>query len=228
MSPPSPANFYHLYADGAWEEPVREHLRALEVSEFDGQRFVGLVGSPGNRARVLTAMPGWKVVAEADTGFEQVTLQALHVWAGSAPPAAPVLYAHAKGSAFSADDPTAQRWRHAMVHETVMPWQVAATHLADHDAVGARWLEAPNRFFFGNYWWATAGYLASLPAPSSGTRFDAERWLGEGSPVVKDLCPEFEDKYNLGWDYYLKLHRTGRDCENCCLTYPPPGVRCGA
>jgi hypothetical protein len=41
--------WYHVYADGAWQEPAAEYLEALQVSEFPGTLHVGLVGAPERR-----------------------------------------------------------------------------------------------------------------------------------------------------------------------------------
>jgi len=41
------SHFYHVYADGAWEAPVTEHLHALTVSgllDSLDDLFVGIVG----------------------------------------------------------------------------------------------------------------------------------------------------------------------------------------
>jgi hypothetical protein len=49
-------HYYHIYADGAWEGPVREHTDALRVSglqDYPSFRLhIGLVGSKENVQRV--------------------------------------------------------------------------------------------------------------------------------------------------------------------------------
>ena len=44
------AHFYHVYADGAWQDPLAEHLAALEASGLGAAldvKAAGVVGSPG-------------------------------------------------------------------------------------------------------------------------------------------------------------------------------------
>ena len=79
------AHFYHVYADGAWQEPVAEHLAALEASGLGAAldyKAAGVVGSPANCQEAIDALgPGWQIAATAAAGFEQVTLAALHAFA---------------------------------------------------------------------------------------------------------------------------------------------------
>lgn len=214
MSPSWVASFYHLYANGPWEVPVQEYLRALEFSDLKGLHCVGLVGSDSNRKKVRDFLPRhMSVVAEADVGYEQVTLRALHVMVKDLAVGTPVLYAHTKGTGFSVGDPVAQVWRHAMIHETVMTYP----DLSEYDVAGAHWLDSPNLHFYGNFWWARSEYLAKLGPVGDKSRYDAELWLGTGNPRVLDLCPDFEDKWNLGWDYYTRSFRMGRECLDCPL-----------
>lgn len=208
-------SFYHVFADGDWEEAAGEFAWALERSGFNGERCAGLVGSAENRARARRVLAGWTIKTEAERGHEQVTLRALHDWAKAADPDAAVLYVHTKGGLYSARSSRAKHWRHAMMHETVMAWEQAAGHIPEFDAAGAGWQEPPNNFFFGNFWWARAGYLAELAPVSDETRYHAEWWLGSGGPRVKDLCPNFVRKYDLGWNYYTRMFNQGYDCREC-------------
>lgn len=213
----SSSNFYHVFADGYWEEAVSEHKAALKFSGFSGDLYVGIVGSPSKREAVKAAMPAWTVVAEADAGYEQVTLRALHAWSRFQVQEIPVLYAHTKGAAYSAREVRSKHWRHAMVHETVMACEKAEFLLADFDVAGASWEPYPNNFFFGNFWWANSSYISTLEPVSDKTRYHAEHWLGTGNPRVRDLCPDFRDKYDLHWDYYSRSFGEGHDCLGCPL-----------
>lgn len=216
-SPISASSFYHLFADGDWEYAALEYALALEKSGFSGKRYVGIVGSPANRQRARSALPpGFTVAAEANEGHEQVTLWALHEWAKTANPDTAVLYAHTKGAKYSTGL-RSNRWRHAMIHETVMAGDKVSRLIPEFDAVGAGWQETPNNFFFGNFWWARAGYLSGLAPVSDKTRYHAEHWLGTGNPRVKDLCPDFGVRYNIDWNFYFRLFNSGRPCSECSL-----------
>jgi hypothetical protein len=107
------AHFYHVYADGAWEAPVAEHLAALDASGLAAAldyKAAGVVGSPGNCQAAIAALgPGWQVAMTAPAGFEDVTLRAVHAYAALD---GKVFYAHTKG----AGDPSRANmfWRRRM------------------------------------------------------------------------------------------------------------------
>lgn len=203
-------HFYHVWADGAWTVPVREHFAALAASVFPGPVQVGLVGEETARrhaqARIRDLWPGeLTVCASAATGFEQVTLSRLHEHARSGDACRFILYAHTKGAyrAESLND----LWRRDMTAHVVSGWKSAAALLdSGYDAVGAHWLTpgtaSPDRtvttdgppFFAGNFWLATSAYLATLGEPDTATRYHAEGWIGTGNPRVHDLAP--------GWPVY--------------------------
>lgn len=205
MTLPRTAHFYHVWADGHWKVPVHEHLRALRDSRYNGSVHVGLVGTPENRdeaeryvSKFWSPSADW--CASADTGYEQVTLTALHAYVHRGDAAPYVLYAHTKGA--YEESVSRDLWREAMTGPLVCHWDEVVPRLESCDAAGLYWLTAeefPGRgittpFFGGNFWWAASAYLRTLPAPEVTSRFDAEAWIGLGSPRVLDLKP--------GWPPY--------------------------
>lgn len=185
-------HFYHVFADGDWKTPAREHFDALEASglmgELDGI-FLSVVGSRENRVKVARALPG-VIVAEADEGWEQVTLQKLHQFCQNDDGA--VFYAHTKGA--WAQSELARQWRVSMTHDTVTRWRECVDALQRVQAAGPYWLtshepeHAEHRYFFaGNFWWARADYLRTLPKPLTATRYQAEGWVGLGDPTVCNM-----------------------------------------
>lgn len=203
MALTGPVHFYHLYADGDWRTPAEEHFGVLREASFTGDLRVGLVGSAARRQEAEQWLRGRaKVCAEADAGYEQVTLRALHTWAKSADPECPVFYAHSKGAGFSGSDAGVQSWRHGMLWCNGRRWEERIRSLTEGaDAAGCHWItpdtpavgiphhEVRSSFFAGNYWWARAGYLARLPVPGQDDdRFAAEAWLGVGVPRVCDTA----------------------------------------
>lgn len=183
-------HFYHVYADGEWADVATEHFERLCVSgllgEFD-RIYLGVVGSEENRAKVKQVLP-YLVAAEADEGWEQVTLGRLHEFCQTDDGA--VLYAHTKG-AWSRSD-LARAWRVSMTHDVVTRWAECVDALAEVQAAGAFWLwsDEPEHvhhrwFFAGNFWWARSDYIRSLPPVGVEHRFQAEGWVGLGDPSVK-------------------------------------------
>jgi hypothetical protein len=190
------AHFYHVYADGAWEAPVREHVHALTISgllDALDVMFVGIVGSENNRARVRDAVPA-VVVAEADEGWEQVTLQKLHDYAHNHE--AKVFYAHTKG----AHQPGRFRdeWRAAMTYDTVTRWRECVDALDHLGVAGPYWIKSQEpehknhgSFFGGNFWWARTNYVRALPPVGVEHRWEAEGWIGLAGPSVKIMREGF-------------------------------------
>ncbi len=186
---------------------MQEHFTALREARFDGEVHVGLVGGLRERQDVRRWLslryPEYELEAEADEGFEMVTLNVMHQWAKAADPRTAVLYCHSKG-AFQATRGNCL-WRRAMTARLVSEWQERVNDLHSHDAVGMHWLtnaENPDKIFQpgifgGNFWWATAGYIASLPPldPQGTSRYAAEGWVGLNDPDVKALSSCWPDYF---------------------------------
>lgn len=196
-------HFYHLYTGLPWEPIAEGHLEALRETGEHWDVTVGLVGpAPARRtARSLfrDKLGGLEFI-EAEQGYEQLTLRALHRWAQVAEPHTPVLYAHSKGITLHGQSHLpgllAQVWRESMTRHAVTGWVQCVALLRTYDAVGCHWVtpethpgfvEAP--MFGGNFWWSTAGYVAGLEEISDVSRFMAESWIGLNSPKVRDLRP---------------------------------------
>lgn len=203
-------HFYHLWADGDWAIPVREHFTALAAAAFPGPVYLGIVGEDAARRhaqmRVRDLWPGeLTVCAEAREGYEQVTLSRLREYAVSGGSRL-VMYAHTKGAYHT--EAVNDLFREELTSLVVSGWESCAVKLEGIDAVGAHWLtpgtESPDGrhvvdgppFFAGNYWMATSAYLGSLAEPATASRFEAEGWIGTGNPRVRDLAP--------GWPVYLR------------------------
>ncbi len=130
-------HYYHVYADGNWEPIVAEHIDALQHSGLLDrlEKFnVGLVGDWRKREDVIEYIQHriphktWCIAAEADEGWEQVTLDALasdmrHVYGKHVY----VLYCHTKGGAYSG--PHQDQWRRRMMHSNVTDWPVVIEQL---------------------------------------------------------------------------------------------------
>lgn len=187
-------HFYHLYADGSYLRPLREHLLALENNLPQASVTVGVVGTPENRAKAMRRLHKTWTVHEWDTGWEQRTLEVLFDRLPFLD--GPVLYAHSKGSANVCD--VNDVWRQCMTKRLIANPQTALTLLeAGADTVGCHWLtpEAHPKnvkvpYYGGNYWWASRDHLLRLPPPSWETRYHAEAWLGTVRPErPMDLMP---------------------------------------
>jgi hypothetical protein len=196
-------HFYHVYLGDNWRVIVEEHLSLLRRVEFAGELRVGLVGPPEEREKAkawLDRRWNWQLAAEADAGFEDVTLHALYETVHQELPAeTPILYAHNKGSFHAHAENNA--WRRSMNEYLIEFWKTRVIELAIYDVMAWTWLP-PGEYDIGNpapeviktplatgnFWWANAGYLRKLDPPATGltehTRIEAELWLGLGDPKV--------------------------------------------
>lgn len=197
-------HYYHVYAAGAWSAPVRDHFTALGRSGLDDTMMtVGLVGPERDRLmareRIEDMCRKWVLFfpetwVEADTGWEQLTLQAIWEDAQNSTGEYAVLYAHTKGAANDLDSSAA--WRRSMTKALVTNWESECVARLEqgYDAVGSHWVKAPEypdqpAFFAGNFWWSKASYLRTLEQPLNETRWEAETWVSLGHPQVHDLMP---------------------------------------
>jgi hypothetical protein len=149
------AAFFHAWIAGAgtWRPTTRAFLQALEDSDFPGPLFVGLVGSPAQRTDALQEIRARypvRVAAEADSGFEQVTIHALHDYTKHNDGA--VLYGHTKGSWHGGNRTDVAR---VLIDRIVRRWRSRLIPLqAGWDVTG----DPEN-----NFWFARSDFLRSLP-----------------------------------------------------------------
>jgi hypothetical protein len=185
-------HFYHIYADGQWQDPVDEHINALkeyELIDSINSFNIGMVGSETNRELVKHKLQEYdvdfSVVAEENSGWEQVTMNKLYEF--SQTNEGLIFYAHTKGS----HDPSQINlaWRKSMCYFNVVKWKDIPNYFQDYDVdtIGCHWCK--NSFWGGTYWWAQASYVSSLGYPLNDDRWQAELWIGQGSPKVIDLNP---------------------------------------
>jgi hypothetical protein len=185
-------HFYHVFADGDWQTASQEHLQALIDSELIDNlddMFLGIVGSEPNRDTVKRELPGI-VIAEAETGWEQVTLNAVHEFAQTDTGA--IFYAHTKNA--WARSNVAAAWRTSMTHDTVTRWKECVYALRAVETCGPHMMRSSlpehreHEFFFGgNFWWARSNYVATLPPVKTEHRYQAEGWIGLNNPTMHNL-----------------------------------------
>jgi len=182
-------HFYHVYADGQWQQPVHEHIAALETSgilKHLNDLYLGIVGQPHNRLEVVRrfhqASIYPQVAAEADEGWEHVTLEALRKRATNGED--PILYAHSKGAANPTEINIA--WRKSMTYYNIIQWRQNLAALQTHDTSGCHFIDdraqhngLGHRFYGGTYWWATTHHIRQLPDLVYHSRWCAEWWIGE-------------------------------------------------
>lgn len=212
-------HFYHIWIGGLWQEIVTNHITYLKESKLidrlDGF-YIGLVGSETDRQTAKLYLDTkdikYTVIAEADVGYEQVTINALYEF--SRDHEGYVLYAHNKASWNKYYK--GHMWRLSMSYYCIVKWRTAVNKLKDADIVGCHWM-VPNMYtthkvtspyFGGNFWWARLSHLQTLGYCSDASRYDAESWIGTKHNIkVVDLNPGVPDRapfvINWGPEQYL-------------------------
>lgn len=200
------SHFYHIYADGNWQDPVAEHLQALIQSGLDEHLngfHVGIIGSGDNRLQVIKKLDKYglpySICAEAEEGWEQVTMNRLHQYVKNLH-GGWVFYAHTKG-AYNATDINID-WRKSMTYYNIIRWSDLVEPLLGNmevDSIGCHWCN--DAFWGGTYWWARVPYLAALDPPLMESRWQAEEWIGSGKPRIVDLNPGWPDpsRFTTSW-----------------------------
>lgn len=199
-------------------EIVAEQMSQLEesgLSIYADEITVGING-PVEESRAAASMflpAKSRMVFHGPNSFaENLTIVEIEKWL----PAHPdwlVLYFHAKGCSHpegsSYAETKSKPWRRAMMHHLVTNWRQCVADLeSGAEAVGCNWLtgmgwDHSQNIFGGNFWWARASYLLTLPSiyareriktsgiASAESRYEAEVWIGNGPrlPVVRVYHP---------------------------------------
>ena len=204
-------HFYHLWLGGPWIEIFHNHLNTLKdygLMDRINMLYIGLVGNVNERAvakRFLNILQiKHIIIAEADSGYEQVTQNALYEF--SKDNDGYVLYAHNKGSSSPSEINVA--WRKSMTYHNIVLWQQAVSYLTMKDAVGCHWLTPESYsnvfmpYFAGTFWWTHLSLIRTLGYPDNNSRYDAEVWIGKYPNInVHDLAPGWPgyDVFTITW-----------------------------
>jgi hypothetical protein len=200
-------HFYHVYADGQCEQPIREHIKALkEYGLHDALTTfaIGIVGQPHKRQEVINCLNTldirYTICAEANEGWEQVTM--IPMWQFSQTNDGLMLYAHTKGSSNVSE--VNERWRRSMTWHCVCQWKFAIEKLQNHRSYSCHWIQPlvsmpehrqGNFMAAGTFFWTHCSLMRTWMSPPLNHRFEAEGWIGykyaEEPWPVWDCTPYF-------------------------------------
>lgn len=166
--------------------------------------YMGVNGGPADYAAACAMAPSKAKMVEhpATARGEHPTLHALQQWLPEHRDWY-VYYSHLKG-AIHKGEYAYEVWRQRMQLHCVTNWRKCVQDLdGGAEACGCHWL-TPEQFgpmvaapfFGGNFWWAKAEFLLTLPpmpttANSRPEFYFAESWIGLGPrrPIVANLLP---------------------------------------
>lgn len=229
------AVFYHTRLDGG-EPPIdTEHALGVLCEQMNDLSLTGLdaaaseitVGLNASRENAVLARELIPAKAELvhhplESMSELPTIDVLRRWLPGHEDWY-VLYLQGKGVRH-AGSKIVKLWRRCMSRNVVHEWRQCVADLdAGCDSVGSHWL-TPERFpdrirspyWGGNFWWAKASFLATLPerprtASCREDFFLAETWIGSGPrrPQVRDYAPHWPSIEDCGESRWSETRALG-------------------
>jgi hypothetical protein len=160
--------------------------------------YIGLNGDDADQARVSEAASPKAMIfqnAKETWGSGEVqTLRELREFSMAFPDHR-LCYFHVKGLSYPPTHPgyqSAMEWRHRMQNVVIRRWRECLMYMdRGVESVGQWWNVAPNgSYWAGNFWWATAEFINTLPpiiteGQHSHGRYEAELWIGAGPKLPK-------------------------------------------
>lgn len=189
-------------------------LKSSGLAEAASEIHIGVNGDNGQGLLAAGFAPDKSIVHVhgPDATTELPTFALLRQWVAglTAPWDWAVLYHHSKGVT-NPQDPFRHHHRRVMQGFCVEKWRQCVKDLErGYDAVGCNWVDPitrpvlPGRFFAGNFWWARADYLMTLPPLANHAndynlveRIQAEGWIGSAKDRPKVL--DYERPHLSEW-----------------------------
>jgi len=169
--------------------------------------YIGYVSRSAFPCEEILANPKFEIAAVAESGNERITTSLMHTWCNT-PEAdgAAVLYMHNKGESHPEHAP-AHSWAKACEYFTIDRYRDAVGRLSTYETAGpflvGHHLSYYNNcaiwHYSGNFWWAKASYIRSIPPPRTGRHSCGELWViaTHGIHIPKHIAfPLYVDAYH--------------------------------
>ncbi len=193
--------FIHVCTLGHWKEILWQEIAKVRKSGlYDACDSIslGVVGSEDVTVFASLFPKIHLLYQDPDvTLYERKTLLQLHDFCSAKADDTLVLYLHTKGVRHGPHACQIEDWRNYLLYFTVERWRdcVSALTQDDLDVCSVNWLLLPSPHFSGNFWWATAGYIKSLPHFIGSQYTDPEMWFCQNNPKYKCFYKSNIDHY---------------------------------
>lgn len=143
--------------------------------------------------------------------FENPTIKLLYSFCKMNPDYK-VLYLHTKGVSYASNHeflPGVKSWNRYMRHCLLDYFTNCLNLLRIYDAVGCNYrpvTEGNPPHYSGNYWWANASYVQSLPIAYLKDKYDPEFWLLQNNPLYFNIL-NMEEMYQQ--EHPIENYRLG-------------------
>ena len=171
--------------------------------------------------------------------YENITIKMLYAFCRYHPDYK-VLYMHTKGVSYTRDHvflPGIHSWNDFMMYSLVEKYESCISLLRMYDTVGCNYRpfeDGNGQHYSGNFWWATAKYISTLPISYMKNKYDPEFWLLQNDPlyfnihVLEHMYQQTYPRENYGEDvkhgfedgiYFSKVgfHGTGLCNQLYCI-----------
>ena len=211
--------FMHVYQVNHWKSIVNEQIQKMINSNlftWMEKLYIGVNGDTRiNFYRDLNDKIEVLYQVMYPELYEAMTLSFLRIFCQNLCDNDYVFYVHTKGVSRTPEKQNYADWRHLMEHFVIERYQKCIDELENgSDIVGVNWHLGEGYqsataakcggtpvtpHFSGNFWWAAAGYIKTLPAlyPMI-SKYDCEFWHGLADPLVSEL-----------WNSGVRHHKHG-------------------
>lgn len=116
-----------------------------------------------------------------------------------------ILYLHSKGVTKSEPHTykCVQDWSNYMCYYLITQYKLAIEVLKLADICGVNLTYVPQLHFSGNFWWANANYIRTLPYTIGSDYHDTEMWLGLMHPTAISLSQSNIQHYHLRYPQHM-------------------------
>ena len=124
--------------------------------------------------------------------YENVTIKLLYTFCRFNPDYK-VLYMHTKGISYDKEHtflPGIHSWNRFMMYGLVDNYAKCLRLMHIYDTVGSNYRpreDGNNQHYSGNFWWATAKYISTLPIAYMKNKYDPEFWLLQNKPMYFNI-----------------------------------------
>lgn len=161
--------FVHISCMGSqWQVVASELFNAISNSKLCNKSdliHIGIVGTKENFEYLVNAYNSlsnlqFHSFGEEFNQYEYPTLMLLQDEARKYPESK-MFYCHSKGVSRDTQDPFTKYWRQYMIKEVILDHQKHISSLDFHNVSGNMWSDGTH--FSGNFWWANAAHINTLP-----------------------------------------------------------------
>jgi hypothetical protein len=195
---PKLACFLHSTTLEIWKDDflmtILKQIKSSGLLEKLDHFCIVNTGLPINDSAIEKDFYPAKVIhySQKTNDFENVTIKLLYTFCRFNPDYK-VLYMHTKGISYDKDHtflPGIHSWNRFMMYGLVDNYAKCLRLMHIYDTVGSNYRpheDGNNQHYSGNFWWASAKYISTLPISYMKNKYDPEFWLLQNKPMYFNI-----------------------------------------